>query len=247
MHSDDAENHDMGSQIQLREGTQLQMKVNTAAYARAIAGLPGLDVSSHQGHVDWANVVRLGAQFAYVKATEGSTYVNPYFRSQYDGSAAAGLIRGAWHFARPDKSSGTDQADRFVDNGGGWSNDGKTLPGAVVIAYNPYGPTCYGFSQPAMAGWIGAFSNEYHLRTGRWPVIYTSTSWWKTCVGSAGQFSVNSPLWIARYARAPGALPDPWQDYTFWQFAVKGTFPGEQNLFNGSYSQLQKLAHGDVN
>ena len=42
------------------------------------------------------------------------------------------------------------------------------------------------------------------------PVIYTSTSWWTQCVGTKGNYSANSPLWVARYASAPGTLPYAW-------------------------------------
>lgn len=45
----------------------------------------------------------------------------------------AGLIRGAYHVARPDQSSGNAQAAYFLAHGGGWTGDGKTLPGAVEL------------------------------------------------------------------------------------------------------------------
>ena len=60
-------------------------------------------------------------------------YTNPYFEQQYDGAYNAGLIRGAYHFAVPSGPSGGDQANYFVSNGGGWSGDGQTLPGALDI------------------------------------------------------------------------------------------------------------------
>ena len=71
------------------------------------AGLPGLDVSSWQGNVDWLAVAINGGRFAYVKATEGTSYVNPYFTQQYVGAFQVGLVRGAYHFALPDRSTGT--------------------------------------------------------------------------------------------------------------------------------------------
>ena len=62
-----------------------------------------------------------------------SGYKNTCFSSQYTGAAKAGLIRGAYHFARPDSSSGAAQAKYFASNGGGWTSDGITLPGALDI------------------------------------------------------------------------------------------------------------------
>ena len=118
--------------------------------AQAVTYPHGDDVSSHQGNVDWAATKAAGAQFSYSKATEGTYYTNPYFAQQYNGAYNAGLIRGAYHFAIPNGGSGASQADYFVAHGGGWSKDGKTLPGALDIEYNPYGAECYGLSQASM-------------------------------------------------------------------------------------------------
>ena len=114
-----------------------------------VSGTLGLDVSSFQGAVNWATVAANGAKFAYMKATEGTYYQNPDFAQQYNGSFNNGLIRGAYHFATPNTTAGSVQADYFVAHGGGWSADGKTLPGLLDIEYNPYGAECYGLSAAA--------------------------------------------------------------------------------------------------
>ncbi len=235
--------HPMGSQIRIHEGSQ-QIPGHPMIITPMTSSVKGMDVSGYQGNVNWSSAWSNGARFAYVKATEGTYYKNPYFNQQYSGSYNVGMIRASYHFARPDTTGGATQADYFVDHGGGWSKDGKTLPGVIDMEYNPYGATCYGKSQSQMAGWIRAFSNEYHKRTTRWPVIYTSNSWWSQCVGTAGNFSNHSPLWVARYASAVGTLPWPWAFYTFWQYADSGVFPGDQDVFNGAYSRLVALANG---
>ncbi|QRW04875.1 lysozyme [Ceratobasidium sp. AG-Ba] len=150
----------------------------------------GIDVSSYQGNVDWAAQKSAGITFAYIKATEGTGYTSSYFSSQYTGSYNAGIIRGAYHFARPDVSSGATQANYFLAHGGGWSADGKTLPGALDIEYNPYGATCYGLSAASM-----------------------------TCTGNSGAFASTNALWIARYSSSVGALPAGWAYHTFWQYS----------------------------
>src|SRR4051794_27907983 len=184
----------LGSQVakhmQTRGGT-------AAAVASAVTQTPGLDVSGWQGNVNWASVASNGARFAIVKATEGTYYRNPYFGQQYTGAYYAGLVHGAYHFATPDTSGGKAQADYFVAHGGGWSRDGKTFPGMLDIEWNPYGGSCYGRTKSAMASWIRAFSNEYHARATRWPLIYTARSWWVQCVGTAGDFSSTNPLVLA--------------------------------------------------
>jgi GH25 family lysozyme M1 (1,4-beta-N-acetylmuramidase) len=227
----------MGSTIRAHE------KASPPAISPAVAGLPGLDVSGWQGNVNWSSVKANGAKFAYIKATENTNYQNGYFAQQYNGSYNVGLIRGAYHFATPNTSSGKAQADYFVAHGGGWSADGKTLPGLLDIEYNPYGATCYGLSHASMVSWIHAFINEYQAKTGRWAVIYSTTDWWTSCTGNNSGFGANDPLFIARYASTVGTLPAGWGTYTFWQHADSGTFPGDQDVFNGSAARLLALAN----
>ncbi|MFI2433685.1 lysozyme [Streptomyces sp. NPDC018693] len=219
----------------------------TAPPAEA-AQLPrGHDVSSHQRDVDWAATRAKGASFVYVKATESVGYRNPYFAGQYDGARGAGLIRGAYHFALPDRGPGEAQAAFFVRNGGAWSADGWTLPPALDIEYNPYdrGKRCYGLSPARMVDWIRAFSDETHRLTGRRPVIYTTTHWWNQCTDGSTAFAAEHALWIARYrTREAGALPAGWSTWTFWQYDNGGELPGDQNLFNGSSDRLRRFAQG---
>nr|WP_285553525.1 lysozyme [Streptomyces hygroscopicus] len=207
----------------------------------------GHDVSSHQKSVDWPTAQAGGARFVYVKASESTSYRNPYFHQQYDGARDAGLIRGAYHFALPDESSGAQQARYFVAHGGDWRADGWTLPPALDIEYNPYSAKhkCYGLSKKRMTDWIWSFSDEMLRETGRRPVIYTTAQWWRLCTGDSHAFASRHPLWVARHGTSgPGTLPGGWQYWTFWQYATSGRLPGDQNLFNGSSSGLRALAAG---
>lgn len=212
--------------------------------AEAAGEVLGMDVSGYQGNVDWQTAYNNGARFAYAKATEGGTYRNPYFAQQYNGSYNVGMIRGAYHFALPNSpTSAVGQANFFIDNGGGWSADGKTLPPALDIEYNPYGATCYGLSQSAMVTWIKAFSNQIHARTNKYPMIYSTFDWWNTCTGNSSALSATNPFWIAKYSSTPPtSIPAGAATWTIWQYADSGVFPGDQNKFNGSYTQLQALA-----
>ena len=204
-------------------------------------GVPGMDVSSHQGVVDWTKAAANGAKFAYVKASEGTEYSNPYFADQYAGAASAGMLRGAYHFALPNASSGAAQANYFLKSGAAWSPDGKTLPALLDLEYNPYGSACYGMTPAEMVWWISDFSTTILSRTGRLPAIYTSTDWWNGCTGMADGFG-NHPLHIARWSATPGVLPAGWKAYTLWQHADSGVFPGDQNVFNGTVQQLAAFA-----
>jgi GH25 family lysozyme M1 (1,4-beta-N-acetylmuramidase) len=213
-----------------------------AVTAAAVPQLPGIDVSGYQGNINWAAVAPY-IDFSYAKATEGTYYTNPDFANQYNGPYDNGVIRGSYHFAIPNNSSGSAQADYFIAHGGGWSADGKTLPGALDIEYNPYGAECYGLSQASMVSWIWSFVNEYAAREGAYPVIYSTTDWWSSCTGNNGGFAAYDPLWIANYtASHGGTLPSGWGFYTFWQYADHGSLPGDQDVFNGAYTQLHTLA-----
>jgi GH25 family lysozyme M1 (1,4-beta-N-acetylmuramidase) len=229
--------HAMGSQIRKHEGTDQMPQTVNPADVGVLASVEGIDVSGHQGNVDWPGQWGAGRRFVWVKATEGTGYENPYFAQQYNGSYNQGFIRGAYHFALPDRSSGATQANFFSANGGGWSGDGRTLPGALDMEYNPYGGTCYGLSKQSMTAWIRDFSNTYKARWNKYPAIYTSTSWWNQCVGAS--FSSTNPLWVARYASTVGTLPIDWGFYTVWQYSSS---PIDQNTFNGSYDRLVVFA-----
>ena len=78
-------------------------------------GIPviaGIDVSKWQGEVDWDMVAMDNVKFAYIKATEGQTYVSKTFSDQMEGAREAGLVVGAYHFSRPDTQEGMGDAIR---------------------------------------------------------------------------------------------------------------------------------------
>jgi GH25 family lysozyme M1 (1,4-beta-N-acetylmuramidase) len=208
----------------------------------SVAQLPGIDVSNHQGAIDWTTLASR-VDFVYVEATEGTYFRNADFENQYDGPYHHGVIRGAYHFAIPNNSSGTTQADYFLAHGGGWSADGLTLPGALDVEYNPYGAECYGLTANQMVAWIDDFVTEYAARTHAYPVIYTTADWWNSCTAGSGAFTNLDPVWVANYnASDGGPLPGTWGFYTFWQYADSGSLPGDQDTFNGALDRLKILA-----
>jgi GH25 family lysozyme M1 (1,4-beta-N-acetylmuramidase) len=196
--------------------------------ARPPAGVLGIDVSSWQPHVRWKVVQADHLRFAYIKATEGTYYRSPTFRSQERGARAAGIVTGAYHFANPHSSGGAAQARYFAAHGGGRRSG--ALPGVLDIEGNPYGARCYGLTPAAMTRWVRAFVGTYHARTGWWPVINTFTSWWKACTGNTRVFAARDPLWVNAHGRTASPLPAGWTSWTVWQWAVTGTYPADQDV-----------------
>ncbi|RDW64450.1 lysozyme [Aspergillus mulundensis] len=204
----------------------------------AYAAVQGFDISNWQPTVDYDGAYASGARFAMIKATEGTTYIDPLFNTHYPGATSAGLIRGGYHFAHPDSSSGSAQASYFLAHGGGWSADGLTLPGMLDLEAG-----CYGLSPSAMTSWIRDFGETYKDATGRYPMIYTTTSWWTECTANNADFG-DYPLVLARWASSPGTLPASWDYYSFWQNSDQYAFGGDSQVWNGSEERLRVFASG---
>lgn len=208
--------------------------------------LDGIDVSHWQGDIDWARVAAQGYTFAQMKATDGTSYIDPTFAANAAGARAAGILHGGYHFAEPDESDGATQAEWFVANGGGWTPDGLSLPGMLDIEYASSGDTCYGLSRSEMANWVQDFDDAYIRLTGRAPLLYTNADWWNTCVGSSDRGSVN-PLWVAYWGSSSSPpLPDDWNTYAVWQYGI-GTADGvagdvDVDLFPGTLHDLRTFA-----
>ncbi|WP_460465923.1 GH25 family lysozyme [Arthrobacter pigmenti] len=249
------------SVIAKRQGVDIQdAKPSNLMEARALEpkagswkapGINGLDVSGWQPDVNWQRQWNMGARFAYVKATEGTYYKSETFNKQYNGSYNVGMIRGAYHFALPQVGNARAQARFFINNGGDWSADGRTLPPLLDIEHNPWpdwlGNICYDMSARQLVNWVQNFSTQVKRMTGRKPMIYTSHAWWTECTNNSKAVNKHD-LHVAAYPY-PGYEGgfDPlmfggWRDYTMWQYSHSGPFAGDSNHFNGSYKDLKAFA-----
>jgi GH25 family lysozyme M1 (1,4-beta-N-acetylmuramidase) len=221
----------------LRLGAQGVVTPDAAAPA-------GIDVSHYQGTITWTSVKSAGIQFAFIKATEGTTYKDPTFNANYLHAYNAKVIRGAYHFARPDLSSGAAQATYFAGNGGAWSADSLTLPGMLDLEGG-----CYSKSASAMQSWILDFYNTYKAKTGRDILIYTSPSWWNSCTGGWSGMYSKSPLVVANWTTASSpSIPSGFPYWTFWQYTDSGSVSGvsgavDRDRFSADSSRLLALAN----
>jgi lysozyme len=62
--------------------------------------IKGIDVSHWQGDIDWKKVKDDGVEFAFIKATEGTSFIDDKFLANINGANAVGIKTGAYHFAR---------------------------------------------------------------------------------------------------------------------------------------------------
>ena len=216
---------------------QKQLSAAPAKTAPPTAGARGIDVASfqhpHGAAIDWPRVAAAGYKFAFIKASEGDYYVNPYYATDLAHAKAAGVYVTGYHFAVPNVSGGASQAEYAVRRGD-YSADGRTLPLALDIEYNPYGPECYGLSHAKMISWLSAFTAEARRLTGQWPIIYTTADWWHTCTGGSSAFGAD-PLWVAGYGTSSPPMPAGWADWTFWQYTSRGSVPGITGHVDVSY------------
>ncbi len=92
----------------------------------------GVDVSRWQGEIDWPKLRSQGANFAYIKATDGGDHVDPMFRTNWKRAKEAGVKRGAYHFFYWCRVA-SEQADWFIRN---VPRDPDALPPVIDVEYN---------------------------------------------------------------------------------------------------------------
>jgi GH25 family lysozyme M1 (1,4-beta-N-acetylmuramidase) len=217
-----------------------------AVPAQAATSITGPDVAVYQhpngAAIDWRAVRNDGRSFTFIKSTEGTTYTNPYFASDWKAAGAAGLYRGSYHYARPSATAGSAkaQADYFASALGDLSLPG-TLPPVLDLENNGQ------LSVAALRTWVSTFLSEVQARTQRVPMIYTYPSFWNNQMGASTDFH-QYPLWIAHYTTgSPNIIG--WPRYTFWQYTSTATVGGitttghtDLSTFNGTALDLAALA-----
>ncbi|MEM7091411.1 MAG: GH25 family lysozyme [Actinomycetota bacterium] len=168
----------------------------------------GVDVSNFQGDIDWAAVAADGISFGFAKATESTTFRDPYFAKNWSGMAAHGVARGAYHFFST-KHPGADQANFFLSVLGDEAGD---LPPVIDIETGSPNPA-------EIQAWLDTVERALGVR----PMIYASLSFANDHLGAFGDY----PLWIAEYnTQATPTLPSAWSTWQFWQYSDKGSVNG---------------------
>jgi lysozyme len=195
----------------------------------------GIDVSHHQGEIDWAAVRTAGVSFVFMKATEGADFQDPRFERNWSEAGQAGIPRGAYHFFTF-CTPGRHQAENFtavVPAGE------AMLPPAVDIEF---AGNCKNWSDiDTIRDWLTDYLGEVERAYGTRPVLYVTRESYARIV--EGHFD-DYPLWVRRVLLGPKL--DESAEWIFWQYTQRGKIPGiaghvDLDVYSGGRAELEAL------
>lgn len=199
--------------------------------------VPGIDVSYHQGSIDWSRVAASGKRFAYARASAGTLTADPAYGANRGGARAAGLAVGAYHYGNPDAApnDAANEASWFLQNATVASGD--LVPVLDLEVSN-------GLDAAALTTWAQTWLANVSAATGVKPIIYTNRNFWSTSMSNTDSFAQNGyRVWIANWTTAsqPTLPASNWggQGWTFWQHSSTGVVAGisgnvDLDRFNGT-------------
>ena len=204
----------------------------------------GVDVSAEA--VDWQAFDAGGWDFAIAKASEGVTFVEPQFATNWPAMKAAGVVRGAYCFFHSSPDDPATEADFFVDTvnqaGGFEPGDFAALDLETLDNDTP----------DVVAADALAWLQRVKADTGITPIIYTSPRVFDTLLDSPTGFA-DYPLWDVTWNGGPPScanIPASWSGWAFWQYAGDSItapgLPGSANdgdVFNGTRDDLTAARH----
>lgn len=200
----------------------------------------GVDVSHWNGQIDWAAVAADSSQikFAIAEAGEGSSTVDTKFSTNWQGIAAAGLIRGAAWFVQPGGDAASDM-NLFLATAGAFGPG--DLPPILWVE------TTAGQSPANIASYLNEALTRIQTRTGRTPIIYTSASFWENSLQNT-TLTYHADIWIASWNITCPSIPSSWGNWVIWQYSSAGSVNGitgavDLNVFNGSAQDLVAYAN----
>jgi lysozyme len=203
--------------------------------------IAGIDVSRHQGNIDWAAVRNSGQAFAFIKATEGGDHQDSHFLRNWSEAATAGLARAAYHFFTF-CTDGAMQAHNLIAI---VPPPGGDLPLVVDIEFSG---NCRRWRSIAairadLKKFLAVVETTYKQR----PILYVTKESYRRIVRR--HFS-GYPIWVRDILFEPSATRYP--EWLFWQYANNGRVPGvtgpvDLNVFRGSRVVFERLLKRDGN
>jgi len=194
----------------------------------------GIDVSHHNGTIDWHAVAEDGVKFAYIKATEGKDFQDDRFITNCRDATAAGVVCGAYHYFRLN-TSGLEQAHNFIRT---VPRDALPLPPAVDLetwGNSSERPSITDF-QTQLANFLNALRKEY----GTEPVLYASSDFIHDYLSN----DAPKRLWYRAVVLSPHL--EGYDNWTFWQFTERARVKGisgfvDMDAFEGKKDELLTL------
>ena len=244
----------VGSARRFRRAFLIVAAVGWVAFMSAFASARelGVDLSHFQGETgmpqaNWNQLAAEGRTFAYIKATEGLLppgNVDPAWPVNVDRAAAAGIVSGVYHFARPDNRPTTtgaiQEADQFVAVAGSAMTPGHLRPVIDLEVGSS-------LSTAALTDWVLAFVNEVAALKGpsAKPIVYAPASF---AVGELDNRVANLDLWIrANFGDPQTGQPSTtgvFNNWAIWQYNVGpagGINPIDQNVIHSEVAPLSSL------
>ena len=195
----------------------------------------GFDVSEYQGIINWNSIDQINeghsAEFVIIRSTAGKDYRDRYFTSNFREAKKNGIIRGAYHYYRPNENS-TSQARNYIKNV-------KLSPGdfpPILDIEKVSKVQSIKSLKIGIKNWLSIVESHYGIK----PIIYTGAHYYNDHL--KGEFS-DYVLWIANYNNVKTPLKN--STWSIWQFSDNGSIDGikgpvDLNLFNGSRVDLKK-------
>jgi lysozyme len=194
-----------------------------ALWRKRLAALPKpgtlIDVSVHQGTIDYADVKAAGIDGVYIKATEGEDFIDSRFASNVRNARAAGLKVGAYHFLRPRVRAGGAAAEvsDFVTQ---LKRLDLLAPGNLRPVLDVESTT---LSAAATRIYASDAISALRQQTDVKPIFYTFPGF---MAAWPDDFKDRADLWIAHYETEKPIIPAPWNRYVAWQWTSKGRVAG---------------------
>jgi lysozyme len=192
------------------------------------APVAGLDVSHHQGRIDWPRVANEGkVQFVFIKATQGKSRVDPAFRRNWREARRAGLRVGAYHYFSF-CSPAEDQARNFLAV---LPRSRDALPPAVDVEHLL---NCAPDPDPGkVRADLRRFLEIVERATGKKPVLYATADVLSEYV--LGHLDV--PLWVRSTPEDPEpVLQLKWR---VWQYDDQSAVPGIEGPVDHDYLEAE--------
>lgn len=175
----------------------------------------GIDVSGWQGNIDYSEVASSGIEIVYMKASEGTSFVDPYFNQNYTNAKANGLKVGFYHYLTArSNSEAVAQANFFVSTISGMTPDCR-----LAMDFESFGNL-----SAEEINEIGlTFMQTVENLSGKEMVIYSDTSNASNIFGGG---LTNYPLWVAQYEVEEPTPNGNWDSWVGWQYTDAGEISG---------------------